>query len=65
MKNFISKNEIITNMKNCEQMKGLSVFKHGVSVSLYFKDLKNHIFKGNELRYEWKLPEWIHEQDFW
>ncbi len=62
---ILNKETIIKDMKSCEQMKGLSVFKHGVSVSLYFKDLKNHILHGKELRYEWKLPEWIYEKDSW
>lgn len=62
---ILNKETIVKDMKSCEQMKRLSVFKHGVSVSLYFKDLKKHILYGKKLRYEWNLPEWIYEKDSW
>lgn len=52
-------------MNNCEQMKGMSVYEHGVSVHDYFLDLKNHILYGKKLKYEWKLPEWILDKSLW
>jgi hypothetical protein len=52
-------------MKNCEQMKKLSVLEHGVSVHSYFIDLYNHILLNEELKYEWKLPEWVYDLNLW
>lgn len=52
-------------MKSCEQMKGLSVLEHGISVNDYFHDLRGHIINGSELKYEWKLPEWITDPYIW
>ncbi|MBM24435.1 MAG: hypothetical protein CL760_01830 [Chloroflexi bacterium] len=60
-----NKLEIIKDMKNCEQMKDLSVLEHGISVARYFQDLRNHILFNKELNYQWKLPEWIYCQDLW
>jgi hypothetical protein len=52
-------------MKNCEQMKGMNVFEHGISVHNYFNDLKNHILNNTSLKYEWKLPDWIFDKSLW
>lgn len=52
-------------MKNCEQMKGMNVLEHGISVHNYFNDLKNHILNDIPLKYEWKLPEWILDKSLW
>jgi hypothetical protein len=52
-------------MKNCEQMKNLSVLEHGLSVHNYFLDLYNHILLNTDLKYEWKLPEWVFETKLW
>lgn len=52
-------------MQNCEQMKDFSVYEHGVSVHNYYLDLKNHILNNSELKYEWKLPEWIIDNFLW
>lgn len=52
-------------MTQCEQMKNLSVYEHGVSVHNYYLDLKNHILNGEKLKYEWKLPEWIFDKFLW
>jgi hypothetical protein len=52
-------------MKNCEQMKGLSVYKHGLSVHDYYLDLKNHTLNGETLRHEWKIPEWAYDSFLW
>lgn len=60
-----NKLEIIKDMKNCEQMKDLSVLEHGISVARYFQDLRNHILFNKELNHQWKLPEWIYCQDLW
>jgi len=56
-----TKAQVIEAMKNCEQMKGLSVLDHGISVNKYFKDLINHLQLGTDLEFEWKLPNWITE----
>jgi len=50
--------QVITVMKNTEQMKGLSVYQHGEMVRDYFLDLYMYL-KGSKLKSTWKLPEWI------
>lgn len=61
----ITKKQITLDMKNCEQMKNLSVLEHGISVARYFQDLKNHVLFNKPLQFEWKLPEWIYDKDLW
>lgn len=61
----MTKKQIVKDMKNCEQMKNLSVLEHGVSVARYFQDLKNHILFSQPLTFKWKLPEWIYDKDLW
>ncbi len=46
-------------MKECEQTKGQSVLAHGVSVRKYLFDLLNHLRHGTDLKYQWKLPDWV------
>ena len=46
-------------MQNCEQTKGLSVLEHGESVKSYLFDLLDHLRTGSDLKYDWKLPEWV------
>lgn len=48
-------------MKNCEQTKGQSVLRHGLSVKKYTFDLINHLRKGTPLKYEWIIPDWLYE----
>lgn len=52
-------------MKNCEQMKNLSVLEHGISVARYFNDLRHHILFGEPLKYDWKIPEWAFSKEIW
>jgi hypothetical protein len=52
-------------MKNCEQMKDFSVYEHGLSVHNYYLALKSYILNNEELKYEWKLPEWINDSFIW
>jgi len=47
-------------MSQCEQTTGLSVLEHGISVKNYLFDLINHLEKLTPLKYEWRLPEWLH-----
>lgn len=54
--------KLIEAMKNCEQMPGLSVLEHGEMVVNYYNDLLNHIRNKDELKYDWKLPEWIYDK---
>ena len=49
-------------MANTEQTKSLSVLDHGLSVNEFFIDLYNNLLKGDELKKEWKLPEWIFDE---
>lgn len=52
-------------MKGCEQTKGQSIYEHGISVKNYLFDLLIHLRSGSKLNYEWKLPQWIHDnKDF-
>ena len=46
-------------MQNCEQTKGLSVLQHGESVKSYLFDLIDHLRTGSQLKYDWRLPDWI------
>jgi hypothetical protein len=52
-------------MQACEQMTNLSVLEHGESVHNYFIDLYEHIVNKKELKYEWKLPEWVYNTELW
>lgn len=52
-------------MSNCEQTKGMSVMEHGISVHNYFKDLVNHFKQDRELKYQWRLPDWLNESFLW
>lgn len=58
-------NQLISDMKNCEQTQGLSIYDHGVSVNQYYNDLKSHILKGTDLEFAWKLPDWIRDERLW
>ena len=52
-------------MKTCQQSKNQTIYKHGVSVKNYLFDLLNHLRGDQELKYEWKLPQWVYdEKDF-
>jgi hypothetical protein len=53
--------DLLKAMKRCQQTEGQSVLAHGVSVWYYTKDLLHHLKYGSELRFEWKLPTWIHD----
>jgi hypothetical protein len=56
--------QVIQDMQSCEQMKGLSVYEHGEMVRDYFLDLYEYL-NGGQLKYQWRLPEWIDEhKDF-
>lgn len=58
---MLTLNELIKAMTDTEQMKGLSVLQHGVSVNNKFKELYNHLYNDKPLTSEWKLPEWLIE----
>ena len=48
-------------MSQCEQTKGQSVLDHGKSVESYLFDLLHHLRHGSDLKYEWKIPEFVYE----
>ena len=48
-------------MQECMQFKNQSVLDHGISVKNYLFDLLGHLKNGSPLRYEWKIPSWVHE----
>jgi hypothetical protein len=50
---------LIDQMRECEQMPGLSVLDHGIMVRDYYQDLINHLRHGSPLVFEWRLPAWI------
>lgn len=47
-------------MSETEQTKEQSILDHGISVRNHLFDLIDHL-KGNNLKYEWKLPTWLLE----
>lgn len=47
-------------MKNCEQMKGLSVLEHGFMVKNYTFDLINYLH-GKPSKYTWSIPNIVQE----
>lgn len=53
--------QLIKDMKSCEQTKGMSVLDHGEMVRDYFHDLYFHLYEDTDLRYQWKLPNWLIE----
>lgn len=57
--------ELRARMVDCPQTEDMSVLMHGYSVHDYYQDLINHIQEGEPLKYEWKLPDWIHEEWVW
>ena len=56
----ITKSILISEMRNCEQTKGQSVLDHGISVKNYLFDLINHLKTGDNLKYDWVLPDWLY-----
>lgn len=52
--------QLIKDMNACEQTKGLSVMEHGLLVNEYYNDLVNHLRNESPLKFEWRLPDWIH-----
>ncbi len=46
-------------MKKCGQTDKQSVYEHGISVRDYTFDLLNHLRYGSELKFDWKLPDWV------
>ena len=56
---MLTLNEVTQEMKNTEQMTGLSVFEHGVSVNNKFIELYDYLYNGKDLVSEWRLPEWV------
>lgn len=53
--------QLIKDMKSCEQTKGMSVLDHGDMVRNYYHDLYFHLYEDKPLQYEWKLPKWLLE----
>jgi len=58
-------NKLISDMKSCEQTKGLSVLAHGLMVHRYFMDLYNHVMQESPLKHQWRLPEWSLDKRLW
>jgi len=36
-----------------------TVLEHGISVHKYFNDLFQELINGSELKFNWKLPQWL------
>lgn len=52
-------------MKSCGQTEKQSVLQHGFSVKNYLFDLLDHLEHSRDLKYEWRIPDWVYEnQDF-
>lgn len=52
-------------MRSTEQTTGMSVLEHGLEVARYFEDLRSHVINGTQLKYEWKLPDWVYDKGLW
>lgn len=52
-------------MKECFQSKGQSILQHGQSVHEYYLDLYNHLYNGESLKFEWRLPQWLLDNKEW
>ena len=57
--------ELRRTMRQCAQTPTANVLEHGFSVARYFLELRDHVLNGTELKYEWKLPEWIYDEQLW
>jgi hypothetical protein len=55
----LTRDQLIIDMMNTEQTKGMSILDHGISVNRYFEDLYSHLKNDTDLKFEWRLPEWI------
>ena len=51
--------ELLQDMRGCEQNQGQNVYQHGESVYRHLIELLDHM-KGSDLK-EWRLPKWIEE----
>lgn len=52
-------NNLINKMKECQQMEGLSVYDHGISVREYLFDIIHHLRYNKPLKNDWKIPDWV------
>lgn len=48
-------------MRSCKQFREQSVLEHGFSVKNHVFDLINHLKFNKQLKYTWKLPNWVYE----
>lgn len=53
--------QLIKDMKACEQTKGMNVLQHGEMVRDYYHDLYFHLYEDTDLCFEWRLPDWVIE----
>lgn len=62
--------ELVRNeMKNCQQMPGMSVLEHGESILKYYEQLSEMLSRGSDIRFKftenlnWRLPKWFLEYE--
>lgn len=48
-------------MQKCKQSQNQSVLEHGISVRDYTFDILNHLENGSELKYSWRIPDWVYK----
>lgn len=53
---------IITDMKNCEQFKGMNVLQHGENVVDWFNDLYPNVIRQTPFHKKWRIPSWIYNK---
>lgn len=53
--------DLLAQMRACEQTQGMSVLDHGVLVHDRYFELLRHLRDGAPLEGEWRLPEWLVE----
>jgi hypothetical protein len=54
--------EMISDMLDCEQTQGQSVYQHGESVKKHFLQVIDHLNKGTPLE-GWRIPKWLENRE--
>ena len=52
-------------MMTCHQTDTQTIWEHGISVMEHYADLYMHFKHGDELKLNWRLPEWIDDAELW
>lgn len=55
--------EVVSEMLKCEQVEGISVYKHGQMVLNNINLIKSYV-QGDLPLDDWKIPDWLKEYGF-